>query len=63
MVAESSEKLAQQLQAAFEARPYLFRPDFPFRTAARQLADACLASESGKLYVMLASASGHTRPE
>ena len=28
-----------------------------------QLADACLASESGKLYVMLASASGHTRPE
>ena len=47
MVPESSEELALQLQAAFEARPYLLRPDFPFRIAARRIADACLNTADG----------------
>ena len=60
MVADGSEKLAQQLQAAFEARPYVLRPDFPFRTAARRIANACLNEADGesRYWVACADADG-----
>src|SRR5438046_10689184 len=60
MVPEGSERLAEQVQAALEARPYVFRPDFPFRTAARQIADACLNTADGesRYWVACADADG-----
>ena len=48
MVPESAERLAQQLHTVLEARAYLFRPDFPFRNAARRIADACLNQADGR---------------
>ena len=59
MVRESSEELARQLQAAFEARPYLLRPDFPFRIAARRIADACLNTADGESRYWVASADAN----
>jgi hypothetical protein len=64
MVPESPETLAQLLQAALEAQPYLFRPDFPFRTAARQIADACIHDADGQSRYWVASplTNGAARP-